>query len=128
MSEIRVEQSPKRVRAMFNGQWVADSHPLLVWEFPYYPTYYFPNEDVADESCSLLTPKEFTTRSSATDRPSTSRSEIVRQGTPRCAIQIRRPPRSEGQLGWIGQPWITGSKKTKRSTCTLEVRITESTH
>lgn len=49
MSEVRVEQSPKRVRAMFNGQWVADSHPLLVWEFPYYPTYYFSNEDVADE-------------------------------------------------------------------------------
>lgn len=49
MSDVRVEQSPKRVRVMFNGMYVADSHPLLVWERPYYPTYYFPNRDVADE-------------------------------------------------------------------------------
>lgn len=32
---------------MLGGQWVADSvKPLLVWEKPYYPTYYFPASDV----------------------------------------------------------------------------------
>lgn len=44
---VRVEPSAKRVRAYFAGQVVADStRPLLVWEKPYYPTYYLPREDV----------------------------------------------------------------------------------
>ncbi|MEV1290368.1 DUF427 domain-containing protein [Micromonospora sp. NPDC049679] len=44
---FRVESSPKRVRAFLGGDVVADStRPLLVWEVPYYPTYYFPAEDV----------------------------------------------------------------------------------
>ncbi len=50
MSDVRVEQSPKRVRVMFNGAYVADSHPLLVWEWPHYPTYYFPNTDVVNDA------------------------------------------------------------------------------
>ena len=49
MSNVRVEQSPKRVRVMLNGAWIADSHPLLVWEWPYYPSYYFPNTDVVGD-------------------------------------------------------------------------------
>ncbi|HEY2793383.1 MAG TPA: DUF427 domain-containing protein, partial [Micromonosporaceae bacterium] len=41
------EPSGKRVRAYFAGTLVADSlRPLLVWEGPYYPTYYFPAADV----------------------------------------------------------------------------------
>ena len=44
---VRVEKSDKRVRAMLGGEVVVDSlNPLLVWELPYYPTYYFPAEDV----------------------------------------------------------------------------------
>ena len=44
---IRIETSGKRVRAYLNGRLVADSlHPVLVWEKPYYPTYYFPVDDV----------------------------------------------------------------------------------
>jgi uncharacterized protein (DUF427 family) len=44
---VRVEQSSKRVRVMLGGEIVADtSSPLLVWEVPYYPTYYFPAGDV----------------------------------------------------------------------------------
>jgi uncharacterized protein (DUF427 family) len=43
----RVEESAKRVRVMSSGRVVADSRrPLLVWEIPYYPTYYFPDPDV----------------------------------------------------------------------------------
>jgi len=46
---VRVEPSPKRVRAMLGGVQVVDStRPLLVWERPYYPTYYFPLGHVAD--------------------------------------------------------------------------------
>lgn len=44
---VRIEPSPKRVRAYLGGIAVADStRPMLVWEIPYYPTYYFPAEDV----------------------------------------------------------------------------------
>jgi uncharacterized protein (DUF427 family) len=51
---VRVEPSGKRVRVYLGGQVVADStHPLLVWEIPYYPTYYFPVVDVRTE---LLAP------------------------------------------------------------------------
>jgi uncharacterized protein (DUF427 family) len=44
---MRVEQGSKRVRAYLDGELVADSAaPLLVWERPYYPTYYLPEADV----------------------------------------------------------------------------------
>ena len=51
---VRVEQGSKRVRAYLGGELVADTtRPLLVWEKPYYPTYYFPAADVRAE---LITP------------------------------------------------------------------------
>jgi uncharacterized protein (DUF427 family) len=51
---VRTEPSAKRVRVFLGGEVVADtSHPVLVWEVPYYPTYYFP---VADVRAELLTP------------------------------------------------------------------------
>lgn len=41
--DIRVEHGRKRVRILLAGELVADTtSPLLVWETPYYPTYYFP--------------------------------------------------------------------------------------
>ncbi|HEV2348074.1 MAG TPA: DUF427 domain-containing protein [Actinocrinis sp.] len=44
---VRVEEGRKRVRTYFEGRLVADTlRPHLVWESPYYPTYYFPAEDV----------------------------------------------------------------------------------
>jgi uncharacterized protein (DUF427 family) len=47
---VRVEQGAKRVRAYLGGEVVADTtRPLLVWEVPYYPTYYLPTADVAAE-------------------------------------------------------------------------------
>lgn len=43
----QVERGPKRVRVVFGGKVIADTaHPLLVWEIPYYPTYYLPRADV----------------------------------------------------------------------------------
>lgn len=42
-----VETSPKRVRALKDGQVVADSvSPRLVWENPFYPQYYFAESEV----------------------------------------------------------------------------------
>jgi uncharacterized protein (DUF427 family) len=47
---VRVERGAKRIRAYLAGELVADTtRPLLVWEKPYYPTYYFPAADVAAE-------------------------------------------------------------------------------
>jgi uncharacterized protein (DUF427 family) len=44
---IRVEPGAKRVRAYLGGEAVADTtRPVLVWEKPYYPAYYFPVADV----------------------------------------------------------------------------------
>jgi uncharacterized protein (DUF427 family) len=44
---VRVEASQKRVRSFVDGDLVADSlRPLLVWEAPYYPTFYLPAADV----------------------------------------------------------------------------------
>ncbi len=46
---VRVEEGQKRVRALLGGEVVADTRrPSLVWEVPYYPTYYFPVADVTD--------------------------------------------------------------------------------
>jgi uncharacterized protein (DUF427 family) len=57
---VRVEHGAKRVRAYLGGHLVADTtRPLLVWEVPYYPTYYIPAADVVAE----LVPTGDTSRS-----------------------------------------------------------------
>ncbi len=44
---VRIEQGQKRVRVYYSGELVADTRtPFLVWERPYYPTYYVPASDV----------------------------------------------------------------------------------
>jgi uncharacterized protein (DUF427 family) len=44
---VRVEDGGKRVRVFLDGALVADTlRPVLVWEVPYYPTYYIPAADV----------------------------------------------------------------------------------
>ncbi|NIJ14545.1 uncharacterized protein (DUF427 family) [Saccharomonospora amisosensis] len=59
--QVRIEQAAKRVRAVLAGEVVADTkRPLLVWEVPYYPTYYFPRADVRTE---LFVPTRQTRRS-----------------------------------------------------------------
>jgi uncharacterized protein (DUF427 family) len=44
---LRLEQGSKRIRVYLGGELVADTmQPVLVWDVPYYPTYYFPLGDV----------------------------------------------------------------------------------
>ena len=58
---VRVEPGQKRVRAFIAGKVVAQSdNTVMVWEKPYYPTYYFPASDV---DTSLLAPSGETKRS-----------------------------------------------------------------
>ncbi|GAB2962144.1 DUF427 domain-containing protein [Nonomuraea fastidiosa] len=48
---VRVERTAKRVRTYLGGRVVADTtSALLVWEVPYYPTYYFPPADVEESA------------------------------------------------------------------------------
>ena len=54
--QVRTEPGAKRVRAYLGGEVVADTiHPVLVWEVPYYPAYYFP---VGDVRTDLLEPDD----------------------------------------------------------------------
>ena len=47
---VRVERSAKRLRGYLGDELVFDTTaPLLVWERPYYPTYYVPAVDVVAE-------------------------------------------------------------------------------
>lgn len=44
---LKIEQGAKRLRGYAQGKLVFDTtRPVLVWEAPYYPTYYVPEEDV----------------------------------------------------------------------------------
>jgi len=44
---VRIETGHKRVRAYLAGDLAADTRqPVLVWEWPYFPAYYFPAADV----------------------------------------------------------------------------------
>lgn len=60
--QVKVERGAKRIRAYLGGAVVVDSiAPLLVWEVPYYPTYYFSESDVradlvADGGADLRSP------------------------------------------------------------------------
>ena len=66
---VRVEDGQKRVRSVIGGKTVAQSDNVkMVWEKPYYPTYYFP---AADVDTSLLAPSGETHRS-----PSRGTSEL----------------------------------------------------
>ena len=52
---VRVERSAKRLRGYLGGELVFDTTtPLLVWEIPYYPTYYVPESDVIAELAGLV--------------------------------------------------------------------------
>lgn len=45
---VKIERGRKRVRALVGREVVFDTkEPWLVWEVPYFPTYYVPEEDVA---------------------------------------------------------------------------------
>jgi uncharacterized protein (DUF427 family) len=47
---VQVETGLKRVRTYLGAELVADTTaPLLVWEIPYYPTYYIPVTDIEAE-------------------------------------------------------------------------------
>ena len=63
---VRIEPSPRRVRVVFAGEWVADSQgALYLFEQGHLPVYYFPRRDVRHD---LLEP---------TDRHTTARARVT---------------------------------------------------
>lgn len=43
----KIEASPRRIRILFNKKYIVDTtSSKLVWEHPYFPTYYVPSTDV----------------------------------------------------------------------------------
>lgn len=56
---VRTEQGAKRIRVYLKGRAIADTtRPMLVWEKPYYPTYYLPVEDVQKDALDKATESE----------------------------------------------------------------------
>ena len=90
---VRTETGRKRVRAYLGGDLVADTRaPVLVWEWPYFPVYYFPAADVL----ARLVPAGETEHS-----PSRGDAEIYH-------VQTRRRPRRSGPPGATPTPrWKT---------------------
>ena len=84
-----VQQGHKRVRAYSAGELVVDSQaPLLVWEHPYFPQYFFAEPDLEVE----LRPAGTGPRCSVSARSSTSWSGTASCHEPPGAIPRSAPP------------------------------------
>lgn len=102
MSTIRTETGQKRVRVMLGGEMIADTtKPLLVWEHPAFPNYFFPEADVRMD---LLT-----SAGEAFESPrlgSTTRYLVKAGGSEGAAYAAIDPPAPELK-GHVGFVWRT---------------------
>ncbi|MFC7107679.1 DUF427 domain-containing protein [Nonomuraea rubra] len=120
--KVRVERTAKRVRTYLGGRVVADTtSALLVWEVPYYPTYYFPPADV--EQSAL--------KATGATKHSPSRGDAVvytvTSGTAEAADAALAYPESpleqiRGSCVSSGTRWTPGSRRTRRCSSTPATR------
>jgi uncharacterized protein (DUF427 family) len=90
---VRIEAGAKRVRAFLGGEAVADTTtPVLVWEAPYYPTYYFPLGDVRRE---LLVPEDDVVHSPSRGDARTFTVRAGGEEAPRAALHYADSPIEE---------------------------------
>src|SRR5215468_1444518 len=90
---VRTEPGAKRVRAYLGGEVVADTiHPVLVWEKPYYPAYYFP---VADVRTELLETDGGTVHSPSRGDATTFTVRAGGKDAPRAALRYLDSPLEE---------------------------------
>ncbi len=99
---VRVEDTHKRVRVQIAGVTVADSTAVkMVWEIPYFPTYYFPQRDVR---LDLLTDSGETKRS-----PSRGTADLfdITAGdrTVNGAARVWNESKLEELEGYVSFPW-----------------------
>jgi uncharacterized protein (DUF427 family) len=87
---VRIEPTAKRVRTYLGGEAVADTtRPLLVWEVPYYPTYYFPAADVRTE---LLEADGGVEQSQRLGEGRTFAVRVGSKEAPKAALRYERSP------------------------------------
>src|SRR5262245_25319201 len=87
---IRIEHGAKRVRAYLGGEVIADTiRPVLVWEIPYYPAYYFPLKDVRTE---LLEPDGRTVHSPSRGDARTFTIRAGGKAVPGAAMRYEESP------------------------------------
>lgn len=100
---VRVEQGQKRIRTYLGGELVADTtRPILVWEKPYYPTYYFPAADVRTE---LLSADGGVAHSPSRGDGHTFTVEAGGRSEPGAALRLEQSPfeelRDTIRLDWV---------------------------
>ena len=87
---VRVERGTKRIRVYLGGEAVADTtRPLLVWEKPYYPAYYFPLDDVRTE---LLVPDGRVVHSPSRGDAQTFTVAVGGREAPAAALRFEQSP------------------------------------
>ena len=94
MTETRIERGAKRVRAVLGGEVVADTiRPVLVWEVPYYPTYYLPAEDVRTRPRTHASTCLPSSRARARRRARRASSSSRESASPRLLFETGLPTR-----------------------------------
>jgi len=82
-----IERAQRRVRVLFNGQYIVDTQKAsLVWEIQYYPSYYFDPPDVPERF--LRNPKEGDT--------STTYDIVVGERTAKAAVTFHNAGNLKG--------------------------------
>ncbi len=99
---VRVEDTAKRIRARIGGVTVVDSTSAkMVWEIPYFPTYYFPQGDVRMD---LLSDSGETKRS-----PSRGTADLhditVGDRTAPQAARVWNGSKLDGLTGYVSFDW-----------------------
>ncbi len=99
---VRVEDGQKRIRAQIGGVTVADSANVkMVWEIPYFPTYYFPQDSVRMD---LLTDSGETKRSPS--RGTANLNDItVADRTLAHAARVWNESKIEDVEGYVSFEW-----------------------
>jgi uncharacterized protein (DUF427 family) len=99
---VRVEDGHKRIRAQIGGVTVADSASVkMVWEIPYYPTYYFPQDAVRMD---LLSDSGDTKRSPARGTANLFDITVGDRTIPRAA-RIWNEAKLEDVEGYVSFDW-----------------------
>ena len=81
---VRVEPTQKRIRVQVGGVTIADSTDIMmVWEVPYFPTYYFPQSDV---TMNLLTDSGETKRSPSRGTANLHDINVGERSVPQAAL------------------------------------------
>ena len=100
----RVEDTQKRIRAQVDGVMIADSTAVkMVWEIPYFPTYYFPASDVR---LDLMTDSGETQRSPS--RGTANLFDItIGDSTIETAARVWNDSKLDEVTGYVSFTWDT---------------------